>query len=124
MSGECKNNEKCEQKDSGKNELKKHEIIEIMPLVDIIEDEHGMTMFFEIPGAKAEHVSVEVANRILTVEAQSCLSRKGRAIVFKRCFQLSSATDISKIHAKTEDGVLTLELPKSEEAKVHKIQVS
>ena len=119
MSEECKNNEKCEKK-----ELQKLETIEIMPLVDIVEDEHGMTMYFEIPGAKAEHVSVEIANRILSVEAKSCLTRKGREIVFKRCFQLSSSTDINKIHAKTEDGILTLTLPKSEEAKVHKIQVS
>ena len=124
MSQECKNNAQCEKKDEEKKELQKHDIIEIMPLVDIIEDEHAMIMYFEIPGAKPEHVSVEVANRILSVDAKSCLTRKGREIVFKRCFQLSSSTDVSKIHAKTEDGVLTLTLPKSEEAKVHKIQVS
>lgn len=122
MSEECKNG-KCETKNEEKKELQKLETIEIMPLVDIIEDDHAMIMYFEIPGAKAENVSVEIANRILTIEAKSCLTRKGREVVFKRCFQLSNSTDAGKVHAKTEDGVLTLTLPKSEEAKVHKIQV-
>lgn len=123
MSEECKNNTGCKAEHKEKKELKSTETIEIMPLVDITEDEHAMTMYFEIPGAKPEDVSVEVANHILTMEAKSSLVRKGRTIVFKRCFQLSSSTDIAKIHAKTQDGVLTLVLPKSEEAKVHKIQV-
>ena len=107
-----------------KKDTKYTETIEIMPLVDIIEDEHAMTMYFEIPGAKPENVSVEVANHILSVEAQSSLCRKGRKIVFRRCFQLGTSTDIAKINAKTADGILTLVLPKSEDAKVHKIKIS
>ena len=125
MSDKCKENGSCEIKhDEEKNEHKCCETIEIMPLVDIIEDEHAMTMYFEIPGAKPEHVSVEVANHFLSVEAKSCLCRKGKQVVFRRCFQLGTGTDITKIHAKTQDGVLTLILPKSEDAKVHKIQIS
>lgn len=123
MSEKCNSNEKCEVKQEEKKNCS-GEPVEIMPLVDIIEDEHAMIMYFEIPGAKAEHVSVEVANRILTVEAKSCLCRKNRPVLFRRCFQLNSSTDISKISAKTEDGVLTLTLPKSEDAKVHKIHVT
>ena len=123
MSEKCKDKEKCEIKKE-ENHTQCCDTIEIMPLVDIVENEHAMTMYFEIPGAKPENVSVEVANRILTVEAKSCLCRKNRAIVFRRCFQLSSGTDIAKIHAKTQDGILTLTLPKSEDAKVHKIEVT
>ncbi|MBR1965646.1 MAG: Hsp20/alpha crystallin family protein [Lentisphaeria bacterium] len=125
MNEKCTDKEKCEMKQSEeKKEMKCHETIEILPLVDIIEDEHAMTMYFEIPGAKPENVSVEVANHILSIEAHSCLCRKGRQIVFRRCFQLGTSTDISKIHAKTNDGVLTVILPKSEDAKVHKIPIS
>ncbi len=123
MNENCKNNEKCEMTATEKKEMKSKETIEIMPLVDIIEDEQAMKMFFEIPGAAPENVSVQVANHILSVEAKSSLSRKGRMIIFRRCFQLSSSTDINNIHAKTQDGVLTLTLPKSESAKVHKILV-
>lgn len=123
MSEKCNNKEKCEIKKEEKNN-QCCGTIEIMPLVDIVEDEHGMTMYFEIPGVKPEDVSIEVANNILSVEAKSCLCRKNRSVVFRRCFQLTSSTDIEKIHAKTEDGILTLILPKSEHAKVHKIKVT
>ena len=120
MNEKCNDNEKCE---ITHNE-KKCEIIEIMPLVDIIEDEHAMVMYFEIPGSAPEDVNIEVANHILSVQAESSLTRRGCKILFKRSFQLTSATDIAKIHAKTKDGVLTLTLPTSESAKVHKIKVS
>ena len=102
MNEKCNDKEKCEINKEENHTCCHGEPIEIMPLVDIIEDEHD----------------------ILSVEAKSCLCRKGRPIVFRRCFQLNSSTDISKIHAKTHDGVLTLTLPKSEDAKVHKIQVT
>lgn len=122
MNEKCENKEKCEMQNHHEN--KKCDILEIMPLVDIIEDEHAMIMYFEIPGASPENVNVEVANNILSVEARSSLTRKGCEIIFKRSFQLTSATDIAKIHAKTKDGILTLTLPKSESAKVHKIKIS
>lgn len=124
MNEKCNDKEKCEITNEENKNCCHGDPIEIMPLVDIIEDEHDMIMYFEIPGATPENVSIEVANHILSVEAKSCLCRKGRPIVFRRCFQLNSSTDISKIHAKTHDGVLTLTLPKSEDAKVHKIQVT
>ena len=44
-------------------------------------------------------------------------------LLYKRSFQLSDAVDVENISAKTQDGVLTLTLPKSERAKVHRIQV-
>ena len=99
------------------------EIEETRPAVDIIEGEEGVTLFFEVPGANARTVDVEVNDGVLYVNAKSSLAREGRQIVYKRAFQISDAVDVEKISAKTVDGVLKLVLPKSEKAKVHKIKV-
>ena len=99
------------------------EALEVRPVVDIIECEEGVTLFFEVPGANAKTVDVEVNDGVLYVNAKSSLARSGRQIVYKRAFQISDAVDVEKISAKTVDGVLKLVLPKSEKAKVHKIKV-
>lgn len=107
---------------TGKEE-KKDRILEVMPLVDILENEDAVTMWFEIPGANSGTVSIEVKERILSVSAASTLKRGGRSIVFRREFQLSDLIDVAGIKARTQDGVLTLSLPKSENARVHRIRV-
>ena len=99
------------------------ETLVLMPLVDILEGNDGITMWFEVPGANSKTVSIEIKNRVMTMSAASSLRRDGRAVVFKREFQLSDGIDIEKISAKTQDGVLTLVLPKSDSAKVHRITV-
>ena len=99
------------------------EMLEMRPAVDIIEGEEGVTLFFEVPGANAKTVDVEVNDGVLYVNAKSSLKRGGRQIVYKRAFQISDAVDVEKISAKTVDGVLKLLLPKSERAKVHKVKV-
>ena len=99
------------------------EALELRPAVDIIEGEEGVTLFFEVPGANAKTVDVEVNDGVLYVSARSSLSRRNRPIVYKRAFQISDAVDVENIGATTRDGVLKLVLPKSEKAKVHKIKV-
>ena len=59
----------------------------------------------------------------MTMTADSSLRRDGKKLVFKRVFQLADSVDVEKITAKTQDGVLTLNIPKSESARVHKIKV-
>ena len=87
----------------------------LMPLVDILDGSEGVTMWFEVPGANSKTVTVEVKDRIMTMKAASTLRRNE--------FQLSDGIDVEKISAKTQDGVLVLELPKADSAKVHRITV-
>ena len=97
--------------------------MESMPAADIIDNEKNAVISLEVPGANAQTVAVEVKDQVLSVEARSSLTCHGMQIVFKRSFQLSDAIDIENISAKTQDGVLTLTLPKSDRAKVHRITV-
>ncbi len=100
------------------------ETMEIMPLVDILDGGDGVTMWFEVPGANSKSVNIEVKEGVMTMTAASALRRNGRKLVFKRVFQLADSVDVEKITAKTQDGVLTLNIPKSESASVHKIKVN
>lgn len=97
--------------------------MEVLPAADIIDDEKNAVISLEVPGANAQTVTVEVKDQILSMEARSSLTWHGRPLLYKRSFQLSDAVDVENISAKTQDGVLTVTLPKSERAKVHRIQV-
>ena len=99
-------------------------VMQLMPLVDILDGTEGVTMWFEIPGASAKDVNIEVHDGVLSMVAKSSLRRSGRALEFKRSFRIADGVDPEKIQAKTQDGVLELHVPKSERAKVHKIKVS
>ena len=99
------------------------EVLELRPAVDIIENGDGVKIIFEVPGANSKTVEVEVDHGVLKVKAASSMTRNGRPVVYKRAFQLSDAVDVERISAKTLDGILTLNLPKSERATVHKIAV-
>ena len=105
-------------------EVKKNEqFMEVLPAADIIDDEKSAIISLEVPGANAQTVTVEVKDQILSMEARSSLTYHGMPLLYKRSFQLSDAVDVENISAKTQDGVLTITLPKSERAKVHRIQV-
>ena len=105
-------------------EVKKNEqYMEAMPAADIIDSEKNAVISLEVPGANSQTVTVEVKDQILSVEAKSSLTYHGMPLLYKRSFQLSDAVDVENISAKTQDGVLTVTLPKSERAKVHRIQV-
>ena len=105
-------------------EVKKNEqYMEVLPAADIIDDEKNAIISLEVPGANAQTVTVEVKDQILSMEARSSLTWHGMPLLYKRSFQLSDAVDVENISAKTQDGVLTVTLPKSERAKVHRIQV-
>jgi HSP20 family molecular chaperone IbpA len=96
---------------------------EVCPVMDITDENNAIAVTLEVPGANSKSVSVEVEMKVMTVEAVSTLQHRGMPILYKRSFRLSDAVDIGAIHAKTLDGVLTLTLPKSERAAVHKIAV-
>ncbi len=97
--------------------------VEVRPAVDVVEEDCGVKIIFEVPGANSEMIDVSVENGLLTMNACSQLTRNGRPVYYHRAFQLSDMVDIKGIQGKTVDGVLTLCLPKSERASVHRIKV-
>lgn len=101
------------------------------PPVDVVEDENLLTFVAELPGFDKEEVSISVDNNTLTISGERNLTgdREGYHRVermygkFERSFTLPSTVDTAKISASLKNGLLTLTLPKKEEAKPRQIEV-
>ena len=103
-----------------------------VPDADIYESEDVLTVILEMPGVAKDNVKVGVEDGLLMVEGQLDLSKyQGLRPLYTeynighyaRSFQLSSKIDQNKITASMKDGVLSLTLPKVEEAKPRRIEV-
>jgi HSP20 family protein len=104
----------------------------MIPPVDVTEDEAGITLIADLPGATRETLTLDVDGDTLTIEAPVSLGtgeglqavyaevRSGR---YRRSFTLSRELDSAQIAATLRDGVLTLRIPKSEQARPRRIQV-
>jgi HSP20 family protein len=103
-----------------------------MPIADIFETEDALTVVLEMPGVDRENIDVSVENGVLTIEGKINFGKyEGLQPVYseynvgpyRRSFRISSQIDQDKINAEMRDGIVTLVLPKAEEAKPRRIQV-
>lgn len=103
------------------------------PNVDIREDKNHITITLDVPGVRPEDVKISLENQVLTIagEKQTVQQEQderwhrwerhyGR---FERTFTLPSSVDAERIEATTDNGVLTVRLPKIEKAKPREIPV-
>jgi HSP20 family protein len=104
-----------------------------LPNADIYETQDALTVILEMPGVEKSNVDVRVEEGVLNVLGRLDLSKyQGLQPLYieynvghySRSFQLSSKVDQSKIAAELKDGVLSLRLPKVEEAKPRTIRVA
>ncbi|NOY75472.1 MAG: Hsp20/alpha crystallin family protein [Kiritimatiellaeota bacterium] len=101
--------------------------------VNIWSDDDGYVLTLEIPGLDADSINVNVENNQVSIEAEKKDSiPEGVAVHRKECgtgkmtcaYQLPSHIDQSKVAASYKNGVLSLTLPKSQEAKARKIKIT
>lgn len=104
----------------------------LLPPVDVMEDENGITVIADVPGATRESLSLRIDGDTLSLEAPIGLElpegmepvyAEVRAAHYRRSFTLSGELDRDRIQASLKDGVLRLELPKREEARPRRIEV-
>ncbi len=103
------------------------------PPVDIFEEKDELVLKAELPGMKKEDIEVRIENNVLTLQGERKREsetkedgyyRSERAYgTFSRSFSLPTSLDTSKIGAEYKDGILTVSLPKAEEAKPKQIDV-
>ena len=96
--------------------------------VDLFEDKERTYVRAELPGVNREDINVEVADGTLTITA----ARKTPAVAgeaeqsrtLSRSVSVSDEVQTDQVTAAYENGVLTVTLPKREEAKPKKITVA
>jgi HSP20 family molecular chaperone IbpA len=103
----------------------------VSPPVDIYEVDNGLMVMADIPGVMQEQLEIRVDNHVLTIygrvsknEIPESTYREYELVSYFRQFELSDKVDENKITADLKHGVLTLNLPKAEEARPRKIAVS
>jgi HSP20 family molecular chaperone IbpA len=120
-----------------KRELEKKEEATIparvfLPSADIYETTDALNVILEMPGVEKSSVDVLVEDGVLKVEGRLDFSKyQGLQPLYaeynvghySRSFRLANTIDQNKIGAELKDGVLSVVLPKVEEAKPRTIQV-
>ncbi len=104
-----------------------------VPPCDIFETDKELVMKFELPEVKKEDVVVKLEQNVLTLHGERKFEertdRENYHRVerhygeFLRSFNVPLYVDASKINAEFKDGVLTITLPKNEEARPKQINV-
>lgn len=102
------------------------------PALDVFEDKDNVIVAVELPGMKREEIQVSVHDGVLSVSGErkaetkieGHVSRRERTLGrFSRAVTLPQPIDAGRVTAKFQDGVLTISLPKQEEAKPRQIEV-
>jgi HSP20 family protein len=96
------------------------------PAVDIAENEKAYEITVELPGLDEKNIEVKVANGGLTIKGEKSEEKEERKKdyylqerhfgSFQRSFRVPEGVDADKIEATFQKGVLTLTLPKTQEA--------
>ena len=119
-----------ETKDLTKREAP--QVTPLVPPVDIVEDAEGITLRADLPGVDRDNLNIGVDGETLTLEATVSLGESAgiqpvyseiRVAQYRRSFVLGRDLDAERIEAAIRDGVLTLRIPKAEQAKPRRIEV-
>jgi HSP20 family molecular chaperone IbpA len=102
------------------------------PDVDIFETDRNIILLADMPGVRAENLTIDLRDNLLTLtggiepddmEGVSVLVSEYETGKYYRQFTIAEVVDQSKIDAQLSDGVLRLTLPKVEKAQPRKITV-
>ena len=105
-----------------------------VPAVDIYEDAQKLALTVEVPGILPENVDVRVENNTLTVRGERTFGSdqkeenfrriERRFGAFVRSFTLPQTVDTEQVSARSENGLLVIELPKKAAAQPKQIKVN
>lgn len=103
------------------------------PALDVFETQEKFVITMELPGVSPDDVDISVEDSTLMVrgerrfyneqQEESFLRIERRFGEFTRSLTLPSTADAESIQASFDQGLLTIEVPKKEEAKPRKISI-
>ena len=104
------------------------------PALDVHDDKDSLSVQVELPGMKKDEIDIALHDGVLTVSGERKIEserKEGETFrseryfgKFQRSVTLPTAVDAGKVKASYRDGILTIDLPKAEEAKPKHIAVS
>ena len=104
------------------------------PTADIYETDNDLILQADLPGIDPKQIDVRVENNMLTIRGERCFEPKVKQEnfhrversygTFSRSFTLNTAVDSEKVQANYKNGVLSITLPKAEQAKPKRIQIA
>ena len=106
-----------------------------LPAVNVEETKDELVLTAEVPGMTAEDIDIELENNILTISGEKSFEHtegeddkryhvwERRYGSFQRSFTLPRTVRAEEIKAEYKDGILTIRMPKSAEAKSRKIEI-
>ena len=104
------------------------------PAVDIYETEHELVVKVDLPDVNPQDLDIHVENNLLTIRGERKFENKVKEEnylriersygSFSRTFSLANSVNSEAIKADYQNGVLTLSIPKREEAKPKQIKVN
>ena len=106
-----------------------------MPAVDIRETADSYLVYADLPGLTKEHLSITMENNVLTISGERRFERDAENSdsyhrversygSFSRSFTLPSRVKNDEVQASFQDGVLTVTIPKLEEARPRQIAIN
>ena len=104
------------------------------PAVDIFENGDSLVLKAELPGINPDDVEICVEDNTLYLKGERKFEKEVKEQnyhrversygTFTRSFSLPNSVDADKVGANYKDGVLTLTMPKKEEAKPKTIKIN
>ena len=109
-----------------------NEII-LVPEVDIREDSDALVLTASMPGVDDKSADVSVENNVLRIRGRILVDapqgyelagQEFRASEYTRDFDLSDRVDTSQIKARMRNGVLDVRLPKRQEVRTRRVEIT
>jgi len=105
-----------------------------VPAMDVYENKESLLVKVELPGMQKEDIDISIHEGVLNISGESkceCgdtqteMNRSERNYGrFHRSFNLPKPVAVEKVSAQYKDGILTVTLPKMEEARPRQIEVN
>ena len=105
----------------------------LLPPVDVIENEGGITLYADLPGVARENLDLHVEGNNLLIDGRIAVEMPKEMEAthvevarsrYRRVFALSREFDPAKLTADLKHGVLTVRILKAEHAKPRRIEIS
>ena len=115
-----------------RNEEDRDEQPALVPPVDVLEDESGITLYADLPGVPKEKLDVRIDGEALFIEGEMALEMpRGMEAThlevslprYRRVFTLSKDLDPERMQAELRNGVLKIHIQKAEHARPRRVEI-